>query len=137
MVEIRERINLAEMAKAQMYTFVCPPSIAQWGSLAAMDADISEHVAEYESRRDMVVSVLGGVASLPTPGGAFYAFVELPEALGLTGTEFCERAIERNVLTIPGAVFSDRDTHIRLSFATRRDKLEQGIHILAEMLEGK
>ena len=128
---------IAEMSKAQMYTFVCPPSIAQWGSLAAMDADISAHVAEYESRRDMVVSVLGRVAKLPTPGGAFYAFVELPESLGLTGTEFCERAIERNVLTIPGGVFSDRDTHIRLSFATRRDKLEQGIQILAEMLEGK
>ncbi len=128
---------LAEMAKTQMYTFVCPPSIAQWGCLAAMDADISMHVAEYESRRDLVVSTLSPVASLPVPSGAFYAFVEIPKSLGCTGTEFCERAIERNLLTIPGGVFSDRDTHIRLSFATRRDKLEQGLGILTDMLTGK
>ncbi len=128
---------LGEMAKAQMYTFVCPPSIAQWGCLAAMDADISAHIAEYESRRDLVVSTLGRVASLPVPSGAFYAFVEIPESLGCTGTEFCERAIERNLLTIPGGVFSDRDTHIRLSFATRRDKLEEGLGILTDMLTGK
>lgn len=127
---------LAEMAKTQMYTFVCAPSMAQWGCMAAFDADISAHVAEYESRRDMVVETLGRVTNVPKPSGAFYAFVEIPEKLGLTGTEFCERAIERNVLTIPGGVFSDRDTHIRLSFATRRDKLEQGLEILAEMLRG-
>jgi aspartate aminotransferase/aminotransferase len=45
-----------------------------------------------------------------------------------------ERAIERNVLLIPGCVFSSRDTHLRLSYAVPDESLETGLRILAEML---
>lgn len=127
---------LTEMAKIQQYTFVCAPSIAQWGCLAAFDTDITGHVRDYQARRDMVVARLGEVTRVATPAGAFYAFPEIPERLGLTGSQMCERAIERNVLTIPGAAFSSRDTNLRLSYATRRDKLEAGLDILVELFAG-
>lgn len=130
------QVLLDEMAKMQQYTFVCPPSIAQWGCLAAFEVDMAEHVGEYQRRRDLVLERLGPVARVARPAGAFYAFVEVPEKLGLTGTAFCERAVERKVLTIPGGAFSDRDTHFRLSFATRREMLERGLDILAELLAG-
>ena len=130
------RAVIDEMAKLQQYTFVCAPSIAQWGCIAAIDADMSEQVAEYERRRDLVVDKLLKFTEITTPGGAFYAFVKIPEKLGLTGTQFVEKCIEKNVLVIPGGVFSGRDTHFRLSFATKRSKLEPGLDILAGLLGG-
>ena len=123
-----------QMTKLQQYTFVCPPSPAQWGCLAALDVDMSAHVAEYQARRDYVVGRLSAVTDLATPAGAFYAFPRVPEQLRLTGTQFVERCIERNVLLIPGAAFSDRDTHVRISYATDRPKLEQGLDIVCELM---
>ncbi|MCK4625217.1 MAG: aspartate aminotransferase, partial [Phycisphaerae bacterium] len=64
-------------------------------------------------------------------GGAFYAFVPAPK--GMTGSEFVERAIENNVLIIPGNVFSERDTHFRISYATSDEKLAEGLKILARL----
>lgn len=124
-----------QLAKFQQYTFVCPPSIAQWGCLAAFDTDMSKQVSDYQHRRDLVVEKLSKVTELAHPAGAFYAFVKIPEKLGLTGTAFTQEAVKRNVLVIPGGVFSSRDTHIRLSFATDPDKLVLGLDVLAAMMK--
>lgn len=123
---------MQHMGKLQQYTFVCPPSPAQWGCLAAMDVDMTAHINEYESRRDLVVERLSAVTEVATAGGAFYAFPRAPE--GMTGTEFVERCIERKVLVIPGSVFSDRDTHFRLSFATSKDSLTRGLDVLVDLM---
>lgn len=125
-----------QMSKLQQYTFVCAPAPLQAGVAASFETDMSEHVAEYESRRDMVVDRLSKVTSVCTPGGAFYAFIEVPKALGLTGTQFAERCIERELLVIPGGAFSQQDTHFRISFATNRERLEMGLDILCELLQG-
>jgi len=125
-----------EIAKLQQYTFVCAPSMAQWGGIAALDADVSGHVEDYKGRRDMVVERLSEVTEVVTPGGAFYAFPKVPEHLGQTGSQFIERCIERGVLVIPGGVFSGRDTHIRLSYATSRANLERGLDVLVELMRG-
>ncbi|MCK4602112.1 MAG: aspartate aminotransferase, partial [Phycisphaerae bacterium] len=63
--------------------------------------------------------------------GAFYAFVPAPA--GQTGGEFVARAIENNVLVIPGNIFSENDTHFRLSYATSDEKLAKGLEILASL----
>ena len=123
-----------EIAKFQQYTYVCAPSMAQWGVVPSFGVDLSPIVADYERRRQMVVDAFEGVTTLARPAGAFYAFVEVPRRLGLTGQQFVERAIERRVLVIPGGVFSSRDTHFRLSFATRPDKLAEGLAILRSMM---
>ena len=129
------RVLIEQMAKLQQYTYVCPPSPLQWGCLGAFDVDMSDHIAEYQRRRDLVVERLGEVTDVAMPGGAFYAYPRVPERLGLTATEFVERCVERRVLVIPGSVFSARDTHIRLSFATDRRSLERGLDILAELMQ--
>ena len=67
------------------------------------------------------------------PSGAFYAFCEVPPRLGLTASQFVERAVENNVLIIPGNVFSQRDTHFRLSYAVQDDTLRRGCEILARL----
>ena len=125
---------IQEMAKLQQSTFVCAPSPLQWGVVPSFQEDLSSVLKEYEGRRQMVLDAFSGVANVTRPGGAFYAFVEVPPKLNLTAAQFVERAIAKRVLIIPGGVFSHRDTHIRLSFAASRAKLSEGLGILRELM---
>ena len=124
---------IEQMTKLQQYSFVCAPSMAQLGGMAAFDVDVSGRTEEYRRKRDRVVERLSGAYELTAPGGAFYAFPKVPERLGLTGTGFVERAIERNLLIIPGSVFSNRDTHFRLSYACADGQLDRGLDILLDL----
>lgn len=128
---------IEEIAKLQQYTYVCAPSMAQWGAIESFDFDLSPIVDSYRERRDLVVNTLGKVTDVAFPGGAFYAFVKVPEKMGETATQFVERAISKSVLVIPGGVFSRRDTHFRLSYAAPPEKLKKGVEILAELLSGR
>ncbi len=128
---------IMQMAKLQQYSFVCAPSMAQVGLACAFDVDMTDQIAAYERKRDMVIEAFAGVAPLVVPGGAFYAFIEVPSELGISATEFVERAIKRNVLAIPGGVFSGRDTHFRISYATGDEKLEAGLEVLGGLAKGE
>lgn len=130
------RVLVDQITKFQQYTYVCAPSIAQYGCVPAMDTDMSGVVADYEARRNLVVSRLSEVTEVRSPGGAFYAFFKVPERLGLSATQFVERCIERNTLVIPGSAFSARDTHVRLSFATAPDQLAKGLDVLVDLMRG-
>jgi aspartate/methionine/tyrosine aminotransferase len=125
---------IREMTKIQQYSYVCAPAPLQHGCIEAYDVDITALVDNYRVRRDMVLDVLGKVTEVFEPGGAFYCFVKVPEKLGITSQEFFERALERNVLVIPGNVFSAKDTHFRISMAVPEDRLRKGVEILAELL---
>lgn len=126
---------IQQMAKLQQYTFVCAPSMAQVGAAEAFKVDLSEQVAAYECKRDIVVDAFEGVTELVHPGGAFYAFVKVPQRLGLTAQQFAEQAVGRNVLAIPGNVFSRRDTHLRISFAAPDETVRAGVEILRTMMQ--
>lgn len=125
---------IEEMAKLQQYTYVCAPAPLQWGVLPALDVDMSGHVGDYQARRDFVVGKLSPVTHLAKPGGAFYAFPEVPAKLGLTASQFIERCLENNLLVIPGNVFSARDTHFRLSYATDQRSLDRGMEVLVRLM---
>jgi aspartate/methionine/tyrosine aminotransferase len=125
---------IEEMTKLQQYTFVCPPAPLQWGAIAALDLDMTPQVQAFRRRRDMVVERLRAVTEVATPGGAFYAFPRIPARLLLSGDEFFDRCLERNVLLLPGNIFSDRDTHFRISYAVREEMLERGMDVLVELL---
>jgi len=119
---------IEKMTMLQQYSFVCAPSMAQAGAALALGLDMSAEVAAYKRKRDMVFDALGPAMGLVKPGGAFYAFVPAPRG---DATAFVTGAIENNVLIIPGNVFSHRNTHFRLSYATSDDKLQKGLDILA------
>jgi aspartate aminotransferase/aminotransferase len=121
---------LDKMTMLQQYTFVCAPSMAQVAAVEALATDMSEQVAAYRRKRDMVADALGETFGLVKPAGAFYAFVPAP---GGDATAFVTKAIERNVLIIPGNVFSTRDTHFRISYATTDEKLREGLDILVDL----
>ena len=121
---------IQEMAKLQQFSFVCAPSIAQKAGVAALDVDLTEQCATYRRKRDAVVSALSDRYDLPAPDGAFYAFPRSPRG---TGSEFVAEAIARNLLIIPGNVFSRRDTHFRISYAVDDRTLDRGLAVLREM----
>jgi len=123
---------ISEMAKLQQYTFVCAPQPAQFGGLEAMDTDMSAQVAAYRAKRDLVCSELEGAFEFVKPSGGFYVFPEAPKRFP-SGTAFVEEAIRRNVLIIPGEVFSERDTHFRISYAAPDGKIRRGCDILRSL----
>ena len=47
--------------------------------------------------------------------------------------EFVARAIENQLLVIPGSVFSRRDTHFRISYAAGDETIERGIEVLRKL----
>jgi len=122
---------IENMTKIQQYTFVCAPAPFQKAAIAALDYDIGAFIDSYRSKRDMLYDGLKDKFELIRPGGAFYAFVKAPD--GTTATEFVEKAIANNLLIIPGNVFSEKDTHFRISYATSESKIRQGIDILCSL----
>ncbi len=102
---------ISQMTKLQQYTFVCAPSALQHAALKALDIPMNDHVAAYRKKRD------------------------IPKApAGTSATDFVAKAIENNVLIIPGNVFSERDTHFRISYATTDDRLQKGCQILCDLV---
>ncbi len=124
-------LELAErMATLQQYTFVCAAHPFQKAAADALDCDISNEIKSYREKRDLIYDGLKESFNLHKPEGAFYAFVEAPNQ---KASEFVEKAIQNNVLIIPGSVFSQQDTHFRISFATSNEQIEKGISRLKEI----
>lgn len=123
---------IGAMTKLQQYTYVCAPSAFQHAAVAAMDVAMTDAVAAYQRKRDIAFEILSKKFEVNNPGGAFYIFPKAPS--NTTASEFCTRAIEKNVLIIPGNVFSLRDTHFRISYATTDEKLKQGCEVLCSLV---
>jgi aspartate aminotransferase/aminotransferase len=123
---------IAQMTKLQQYTFVCPPSPLQYAALAALDVPMADAVAAYRKKRDIVFERLSRKFEVARPSGAFYIFPQAPK--GSTASDFVSKAIANNVLVIPGNVFSERDTHFRISYATTDEKLVQGCDVLCSLV---
>ncbi|MEK8023612.1 MAG: aminotransferase class I/II-fold pyridoxal phosphate-dependent enzyme [Candidatus Hydrogenedentota bacterium] len=119
------------MITLQQYTFVCAPSMAQEAGLVALEESPEPHRLEYRKKRDRMIAALSPKYRIAPTGGAFYLF---PEAPGGNATEFCTRAItEKKLLLIPGNVFSEKDTHFRLSYAASDEMLDRGIEALLKL----
>src|SRR5205823_1053159 len=119
---------ISQMTKLQQYTFVCAPSPLQYAAVKAMDVAMDSYAAAYRRKRDIVFEGLANKFEVVRPEGAFYIFPKAPK--GMTATDFVTKAIANNVLIIPGNVFSERDTHFRISFATTDENLAAGCEVL-------
>jgi aspartate aminotransferase len=119
-----------------------PTSFAQVGAVAALEhaeGDVERMVTEFARRRDLVAAALDdipGVACRP-PDGAFYAFPRVAECYRTDrhgSVALSEFLLERaRVAVVPGVAFGN-DDHIRLSFATSREALQEGLARMAAAL---
>jgi aspartate/methionine/tyrosine aminotransferase len=121
---------IEELIKVQQFTFVAAPSAAQKAAMGAFKVDLSDKVRAYQKKRDFLVHGLRAAGyECECPGGAFYLFPRVP-AKYPNGQTFVEEAIKRRMLLVPGNVFSNRDTHFRISYAAADATLEEALGVL-------
>ena len=123
---------MQQMLKLQQFTFVCAPTPVQWAGLTAWDVDMSPRVDEYRAKRDFMLQALQNDFQIHGGQGAFYLFLKTPWG---TGSEFTAAAIQENLLIIPGSVFSEQDTHVRISLAAEDDILQRGAEVLCRLAQ--
>lgn len=120
----------------------CTASFAQWGAVEALAGPqdfITDLVAEYRVRRDMVVDALKAMPGVTcrVPAGAFYAF---PDIRGLLSREmpdaltFAARLLdEKGVAVVAGEGFGCPG-FIRISFARSREELARGLDAIRDFV---
>jgi aspartate/methionine/tyrosine aminotransferase len=126
--------------------FICAPTIAQHAALACFrdDAlDIFEaRRLEFQRRRDFLVPALRELGfSVPVmPDGAFYVYADianLPHRHANDSTAFGKAMLEQaHVAIVPGDDFgfAAPKRHVRFSYATKYERIEEAVQRLAKQL---
>ena len=141
-ITAKERIK--KVADYQSHESGNPASVSQRAALAALSIDpslIAEMTEEYRHRRQLVLEMVAEIPgfSCVQPNGAFYAYPNVSEAMRLTG---CETSVdfsrllikEARVATVPGSAFGT-EGYIRLSYATSRENLREGLSRIRRLVE--
>lgn len=125
-------------------------NVANVSQMAALEAltgpqdTVAEMREAFDRRRRTIVDGLNAVAgfSCPTPEGAFYAYVDVRDALGReiggttpqTSAELAEVILEEaKVAVVPGEAFGPSG-YLRLSYALGDDDLRRGLERITELL---
>lgn len=132
---------LGNMVKLQSHSTSNPTSFAQKAALAAMHGSqdsVRIMRDEFERRRDRIVA---GLRSIPgvrcsMPAGAFYVYPNVSAYLKRNGTSgvtaLAEQLLEKaHVALVPGLAFGTED-HVRLSYATSQEQIEEGLKRMKE-----
>jgi len=134
---------VAAMKKIQSQSTSNPTSIAQVAAEAALNGDqgcVQDMLVAFKERHDYVVAALNelpGVECVESDG-TFYAFPSFKGAMAAAGIEsdvdFAEKLLnEAEVALVPGSAFGTPG-HMRLSYATSMDVLEEAISRLKKAL---
>lgn len=124
-----------------------PPTLSQVFAEATLDTPqsyIEEAAKEYNTRRQLVVNRLNAMEGVncPTPGGAFYVFVELPVD---DSSKFCQWMLEKfehnghSVMMAPGSGFYATEglgtKEVRIAYVLNTDALNNALDCLEEGLK--
>lgn len=115
-------------------------SISQYAAVEALngpDEELEKMVIEFEERRNFMMEMIGDIKNITAikPNGAFYVMVNVSkyfnkEVNGLKVTNSLDFASvlleEEKVAVVPGAAFG-LDEYIRLSYATSRELIKEGL----------
>lgn len=128
---------IAAMSKLQSQSTSSTASFVQKAAIAALNSSqecVSEMRADFLKLRDRI---LGRLAEIPgvtctKPEGAFYVYPNVGAYLGKPGAqtamELSSRLLhEAHVVTVPGEAFGTTQ-HIRLSYATSHNDVDEGIN---------
>ena len=127
---------LGEIAKVQEHTLTCCTSFAQKAGVAALtgpEGPLQAMVAEFRARREVLLAGLKRLGwPCAAPRGAFFAFPRTPGR----SSDLAERLLkEARVAVVPGSAFGAAGGgHLRLSYATGRDRITEGLERIARVL---
>lgn len=124
-------VLIQAMIALQQATFVCAPSMAQIAGVTAWDYSMDTYVNAYRTKRDWLLKHLDPAYQIVKPGGAFYLFPQCPRG---TASKLAEAGIREQLVIMPGMVFSQRDSHFRISYAVDDATLAQGVEILNRLV---
>ena len=132
---------IANMLKLQSHSTTNPTSFAQKGAVEALRGpqdSVQKMLAEYRLRRDRIVAGLRAIPGIlcVEPEGAFYVYPNAGEYLkkgGWTDTiPLAEKLLDQaHVAVVPGPAFGTND-HLRLSYATSLEQIDEGLRRLKE-----
>ena len=131
---------IAAMSKLQSQSTSNPNSITQYAGIEALRGSMEPckaMLAEYAQRRERI---LAGLARIPgiscaAPEGAFYVFPNVEKlygpATGRNSLEVTHNLLHRaHVAVVCGDAFG-MPGHLRISYATSMDRIEEGLRRLA------
>jgi aspartate aminotransferase len=121
------------LLKVHQYSTACASSLSQVAALEALTGpqeSVGEMVAEFQRRRDMVISRLNSMGiECKKPQGAFYVFPQVKDP-----DSFVAEALKRGVVLVPGSSFgSNGEGHLRLSYAASYRDLVEAMDRLESM----
>lgn len=126
--------------------FICAPAIAQHAALACFAPDaiavFEERRLEFQRRRDFLVPALRDLGfQVPVmPDGAFYVYADITQLahpLAQDSSAFGMAALQdAHVALVPGDDFgfAAPKRHVRFSYATKYERIEQAVGRLARLL---
>jgi len=115
--------------KQQQFSYVCAPAPFQRAAVTALSTSVNKYVKGYKKKRDIIYNGLKDKYDIVKPEGAFYAFVRYPYDVD----RFIKNCVKHNLLVVPGDVFSERNTHFRISFATKDSTLRKAVAVLNKL----
>lgn len=131
---------LKQIAKVHSHSVTCATSFVQKAGITALTGPqefIAEMVVAWDRRRRNLADGLNAINGITCPlvEGAFYAFADIRGA-GMTSGEAADLFLqEAHVAVTPGVAFGDSgEGHVRLSFATSDEQLEDAVDRLGKML---
>ena len=134
------RSIISDAIKMNQHIVGCPNAFVQIGAQTALTASqdcVYEMVAEFDRRRKLLISCLDDIG-MPCvrPKGAFYAFPSIKK-YGMTSRAFSDFLLsEARVAVVPGDAFGAKgEGHIRISYSTSYEEIEQGMERVSEALK--
>ena len=136
-------------AKIQTQSTSNANTIAQHAAVAAISGNqscVERMVAEYAKRREYVLDQLKGVPGVTCtePEGAFYVFPNVSALFGRTWNgrtlktsgEVAAALLESVHLSVVQGDPFGSDEHVRMSYATSMDRLEEGLNRFDRFVRG-
>lgn len=121
---------IAGMVKLQENVAACAPLPSQYAAIQAFreQPDMTDYVAAFEKRRDILVSELKKTnkLSFTIPDGTFYLFVNI-EKTHMKSTDFAiELLKDQHVAVVPGVAYgNDFDSYVRIAFTLEDSLIEE------------
>jgi len=119
----------------------CTATFTQMAGVEALTGPqdmVEEAVAEYQRRRDFIVTGLNDIPGIQCqlPQGAFYVFPNI-QSFGVSSKELAERILnEAGVAVLPGTDFGPNgEGYLRMCYATSMDNLDQALFRINELLK--
>jgi aspartate aminotransferase len=121
-----------------------PSSIAQRAAVTALTGEqacVAEMNQHFKQRHDFIVAGLNQLPGVSCLGGAgtFYALAHIERAMQIVGAHdddaFAEYLLNHGVAVVPGSGFG-APGHMRLSFATSLQTLEEALRRIERALKG-